>query len=145
MSGEDLEVRRELVIPADELVESASRAAGPGGQHVNKANTRVTLRWSVVGSAALTESQRSRLLERLASRLTRRGELVVHADRSRSRGRNLQSARERMAEMVREALVVEQPRVSTKPSRSSRERDREASRRRSLIKKTRLRVDPEDD
>jgi len=145
VSGEDLEVRRELVIPAAELVESASRAAGPGGQHVNKANTRVTLRWSVVESAALTEFQRSRLLERLASRLTRRGELVVHADRSRSRGRNLQSARERMAEMVREALVVEQPRVATRPSRASRERAREASRRRSLIKKTRVRVDPEDD
>jgi ribosome-associated protein len=145
VSGEDLEVRRELVIPADELVESASRAAGPGGQHVNKANTRVTLRWSVVESAALTESQRRRLLERLASRLTRRGELVVHADRSRSRGRNLQSARERMAELVREALVVEQPRVATRPTRGSRERAREASRRRSLVKKTRLRVDPEDD
>ena len=57
----DLEVRGGLVIPGDELRESASRAGGPGGQHVNKASTRVTLRWNVTRSNALTAPQRSRL------------------------------------------------------------------------------------
>jgi ribosome-associated protein len=143
--GEDLKVRSKLVIPADELVELASRAGGPGGQHVNKSNTRVTLRWSVVKSAALTEPQRNRLLERLATRLTRRGELVVHADRSRSRSHNRERARERIADIVRRALTVERSRVATRPTRGSRERSREGKQQRSVLKKKRARVRPEDD
>jgi len=143
--ADDLEIRPRLVIPAAELVELASRAGGPGGQHVNKSNTRVTLRWSVVESTALTERQRNRLLERLAPRLTRRGKLVVHADRSRSRARNRELARERIVEIVRRALAVERPRVSTQPTRASRARAREAKQQRSVIKRDRSRVRSEDD
>jgi ribosome-associated protein len=143
--ADDLEIRPRLVIPAAELVELASRAGGPGGQHVNKSNTRVTLRWSVVESTALTERQRNRLLERLAPRLTRRGKLVVHADRSRSRARNRELARERIVEIVRRALAVERPRVSTQPTRASRSRAREAKQQRSAIKRDRSRVRSEDD
>ena len=143
MRGHDLEIHRNLTIPAQELVETASRSSGPGGQHVNKTNTRVSLRWNVAASAVLSESQRRRLLARLGSALTRDGELVVHAGRSRSRAQNRQAARERLAQRVSDALRVARPRVATRASRASRERRLVAKRRRADTKQRRRRP-PED-
>ncbi len=137
MGRRDLVVRPNLVIPAAELRESASRASGPGGQHVNKTNTRVTLRWNVAESEALTEAQRRRLRERLASRLTRGGELVVHAAARRSRARNREQARERLASLVRDGLRVRRARVATKPGAAARTRAVDAKRRHSALKRSR--------
>lgn len=134
---EDLPIRRGLVIPGSELVEQASRAGGPGGQHVNKANTRVTLRWNAVRSAALAEEPRARLLARLAGRLTRRGELVVHAADERSRARNRALARDRLAALVRSGLALRRPRRPTAPTRGGRERRLEAKRHRGVRKRER--------
>lgn len=134
---DDLRVHRGLTIPASELTEQASRSSGPGGQHVNKASTRVTLRWSVSHSAILSERQRGRLQARLAARLTRDGELVVHAGRARSRTRNRDRARERLAEIVREALAATRPRVATAPTAGSRERRISSKRQRSQLKRQR--------
>lgn len=145
MSPADLIVRRDLVIPAGELRESASRAGGPGGQHVDKTSTRVTLRWRVTESAALTAVQRARLLRRLASRLTRRGELVVHARRFRSRPRNRELARERIAELVRDALAIRRPRLATRASRAARARALDAKKRRAAVKRQRRPVDRDPD
>jgi ribosome-associated protein len=132
-----LQVSPALRIPADEIHESASRSSGPGGQHVNKSETRVTLRWNVRDSAALDATQRRRLLTRLAARLTRRGHLVVHSQQFRSRARNRAVARERMAELVRAALQVQRSRVATRPSRTSVRRRLEGKRRRAAVKSTR--------
>ena len=134
---EDLPIRRGLVIPGAELVEQASRAGGPGGQHVNKSNTRVTLRWSVARSAALSEPLRARLLDRLARRLTRTGELVVHASDARSRARNRDSARTRLAALVCSGLALRRPRRPTGPTRGSRERRLATKRHRSTRKRER--------
>lgn len=142
---EDLELRPGLVIPAAELSESASRSSGPGGQHVNKTNTRVTLRWDVAGSAVLDEGQRRRILRRLETRITRAGELYVHASRHRSQGRNRELARERLAELVCEALTTRRARVATKPGRGARQRALDAKRRRSETKQRRARVRRDDD
>ena len=136
----DLPVRRGLAIPASELRESASRASGPGGQHVNKSNTRVTLRWRVAESAALSDAQRQRLLERLAGRMTRSGDLVVHAATRRSRARNRALARERLAQLVRHALRTRAPRVPTRPGARAAARALEAKRRRGATKQSRRRV-----
>jgi ribosome-associated protein len=141
----DLQIRPGLSIPGSELVETASRSSGPGGQHVNKTNTRVTLRWSVTESEALSAQQRRRLLRRLAARLTRRLQLVVHAGRFRSRARNRQLARERLAELVRDALRTRPARVPTRPSRAARERARDAKRRHSAVKRARGRVREENE
>jgi len=122
VASRDLTIRRDFVIPAAEIKEAASRAGGPGGQHVNKTSTRVTLRWNARDSAAPTPAQRKRLLERLGPRLTRSGSLVVHAGRSRSRGKNREAARERLAELVRGALRVTRRRVPTRPGKGARER-----------------------
>jgi len=144
-AGGDLRVTDDFTIPAVELHEAASRSSGPGGQHVNKASTRVTLRWRVSTSDALDPVQRRRLQRRLEHRLTRRGHLVVHAGRFRSRTRNRELARERLAELVREALHVRTRRVATRPSRSSRERTLTHKRHRASLKRNRGRVRRDDE
>lgn len=143
MSRRDLHVRRGLTIPGSELREAASRSGGPGGQHVNKASTRVTLRWNARESEAPSDLQRRRLLRRLARRLTRAGDLVVHASRHRSRSRNRELARERLAELVRDATATTRKRVPSAPSRTARQRRLDTKRHRSSIKRSRGRV-PED-
>ncbi len=124
-------------IPAAELVEQASRSGGPGGQHVNTASTRVTLRWNLRETCGLRPEAKARALVRLAKRLTRSGELVLHADAHRSRHRNRQDARERLQALVAEALVVATPRRPTKPTRASRTRRIEAKRRHGASKQGR--------
>jgi len=142
---EDLPVRPGLRIPGSELREKASRAGGPGGQHVNKTSTRVTLRWSVARSAALTEAQRVRISQRLAARLTRDGEIVVHAADERSRARNRALARERLAALVRTALAVRRPRRPTRPTVGGRERRLAAKQRRGQLKRARRPERPQED
>jgi ribosome-associated protein len=144
MRRERLEVRSDLRIPDSELDEQASRASGPGGQKVNKTSSRVTLRWSVATSEALSERQRARLLERLGARLTRAGELVLHAQSSRSQARNREHARARLVELVRGALAERTPRRPTAPTRGSRERAQTAKRSRSAQKRARARVRPDE-
>jgi len=134
---QNLRVRSDLILPGSELRETASRSGGPGGQHVNKASTRVTLRWNASASAALSDLQKRRLAARLGRRLTREGELVVHAGRFRSRTRNRELARERLAELVRDALARRTRRVATRPSASSDKRRLTAKRQRSERKRTR--------
>ena len=131
---EDLRVSRGLLIPAAELRESASRSSGPGGQHVNKASTRVTLRWNIETSRTLSDRQRARLLSRLARRLTRDGELVIHAGRARSRARNRERARERLAELVSDGLAMPRKRLATRPSAGARTRRLQQKKRRSAVK-----------
>ena len=143
MRRTDLPIHRNLVIPASELVESASRAGGPGGQHVNKTSTRVTLRWNARDSAALSAAQRVRLLARLGTRVSRSGDVVVHAGRSRSRAKNREAARERLAEIVREALRVRRRRVATRPGKAVRERRLQEKKHRGVTKRGRVR--PRDD
>ena len=144
MTRRDLEIRRNLIIPASELTESASRSGGSGGQHVNKTSTRVTLRWNVRDSAALSAAQRTRLLTRLGPRLTGSGALVVHSGRRRSRSQNREAARERLAELVRDALRVARHRVPTSPSRGAREGRLTDKKRRSQTKEHRTPPTPDD-
>lgn len=139
MRRAELRIHRNLVIPASELVESASRAGGPGGQHLNKTSTRVTLRWNVRDSAALGSGQRARLLARLGPRVTRSGDVLVHAGRFRSRAKNREAARARLAEIVREALRVTRRRVPTSAGKAARERRLQEKKHRSAIKRARSR------
>jgi ribosome-associated protein len=106
----DIPVRRGVVIPAAEIEETASRSGGPGGQHVNKSNTRVTLRWCLRESRALDPTVRRRVEERLGARVTRAGELIVHAGapplaraQPRARARAARGARARRAAHARAA------------------------------------------
>ncbi|MDP6981399.1 MAG: alternative ribosome rescue aminoacyl-tRNA hydrolase ArfB [Myxococcota bacterium] len=140
----DLVIEPWFSIPESELGEAASRARGPGGQHVNKTNTRVTLRWNVASSEAPNARQKARLLERLGARLTAQGDLVVHSDRTRSRARNREYARDRIRELVASALHEDPDRRPTRPTRASKQRTRKTKTLRSQLKKSRGRVKDRD-
>lgn len=139
----DLVIQDGIVIPAAELEITASRAGGPGGQHVNKTSSRVTLRWNLERTAALPSWLRARALRRLRRRLTRDGALIVHVDDERSQHRNREIARERLAEIVRGAIRARKQRVETSVPRAVRERRLVLKRRQGARKRERRR--PEDD
>jgi len=136
---EPLTVNARLSLPPDELDVQFAHAGGPGGQNVNKVETKVVMRFSVRESKVLGDARRERLLKRLGSRLTKDGTLVIHASRYRERSRNIEDARERLANMLRDALVDQKRRVATKPTRSSQRRRLDAKQRRSDTKRLRRR------
>jgi ribosome-associated protein len=136
-------VNDELSIPMSELSFRASRAGGPGGQHVNTSSTRVELVWDVEGSASLTEEQRTRLLEKLSNRISGEGLLLLAASGSRSQHRNREDVTERFAEIVAAALHVPKKRRKTRPGRAAREARLESKKRRSQTKKMRRPVRPD--
>ena len=139
--ADDLRVTRAIAIPEGELVESFSRAAGPGGQNVNKVASKVELRWNPAASRALGEADRAWLLERLAGRITASGDIVVRASRTRDQLRNRQEARERLVELVRQALARPRKRVATRPGRGAIERRLAGKKRRARLKHARRSLD----
>jgi ribosome-associated protein len=126
-----------LSIPDEEVSFATSRSGGPGGQNVNKLETRVTVRFDLAGSTVLSEEQKARLRERLATRITRDGVLQVTSQRHRSQGANRDAAVERFAELLRESLREEPPRKKTRPSRAAKARRLDAKRRQSQRKRER--------
>ncbi|HEX2220362.1 MAG TPA: alternative ribosome rescue aminoacyl-tRNA hydrolase ArfB [Gemmatimonadales bacterium] len=133
-----------LRLPLAELEYRATRSGGPGGQHVNTSSTRVEVWWDVRSSPALTEEQRGRLLERLASRLDGEGRLRIVASDSRSQLRNREAATERLRETIAAGLAVPKTRKRTKPSRAAKAARLTAKRRRSATKRDRRPPAPED-
>ena len=134
---EPLRVSNRLTLPAEELRVSFARSGGPGGQNVNKVASKAVLRFSVRRSAALSEAQRHLLLQRLGSRLTGEGEVVIHASRFREQARNLEDARERLAELLHGALAAPRTRKRTRPTRGSQKRRLESKRQRGQLKRDR--------
>lgn len=112
-------VSSELSIPRFELTLRATRAGGPGGQHVNTSSTRVELTWNLDRSRAVSDQQRRRLQEKLAARLDAQGNVRVVASSFRSQLRNRQDAEDRLAALIRRALAVPKTRRKTRPSRSA--------------------------
>jgi ribosome-associated protein len=134
---DDLRVNGWLVIPGRELHERFSRSSGPGGQSVNTADSRVELSFDVEHSAVLPDWARTRITERLASRLAG-GVLTVVASEQRYQLANRQNARARLAALLQDGVAPPQRRrVPTRPSRGSNERRLEAKRNRSSIKRGR--------
>jgi len=125
------------MIPDEELSFTTSRSSGPGGQNVNKLETRVTVRFDVAGSPRLTEEQRQRIQERLATRITRDGVLHVTSQKHRTQGENRETAAVRLRELVAEALREEIPRKATRVSRAAKKRRVDAKKRRGQRKRER--------
>jgi ribosome-associated protein len=124
-------------IPAQELTVRATKSGGPGGQHVNTSSTRVEVVWNARASTALTDDERTRLEQRLATKLDARGNLRVVAADTRSQSQNRALALARLAALVRNGLVVPKVRRATKPSRGEKERRLDEKKRRSHIKRDR--------
>lgn len=143
--NEDLVLPGGIEIPAREIEVSYSRSSGPGGQHVNKTETRVSLRFAALHSPSLTEESRRRLREKLGSRLTAGGEILVHCDRHRDRSRNHAEALARLRAILSAALYRPRKRRPTRPTRSSVERRLDHKRRQSSRKRDRRRPRRDDD
>ncbi len=138
-------VTDDLEIAGTELVFSTSRSSGPGGQNVNKVNTRVTLLFDLEGSASLSEEQRMLLRQRLPGRINKGGVLRVVSQRHRTQLANRDAAVQRFVELVREALTEVPERVPGAPPRRANERRLETKRRRGRLKRERTpNVDVED-
>jgi ribosome-associated protein len=139
-----LEITPALRLPLAELDYRATRAGGPGGQHVNTSSTRIEVWWDVRASLALTEEQRARLLDRLGNRLDGEGRLRMVASESRSQLRNREAATERLRATVAAALAVPKARKRTRPSRAAKAARLAAKRRRSATKRDRRPPTPDE-
>ncbi len=133
-----------IFLPLSELEFSFARSSGPGGQHVNRAETKVELRWDVAASPTLDERQRAALHERLASYLTSEGVLLLTSGETRSQLRNRESVIARLQALVRDALRPRRSRRATKPSAGARAQRLEHKRQASEKKSRRRRPNPRD-
>ena len=129
-----IRINDRISIGEDELTERFIRAAGPGGQNVNKLASAVQLRFDVRRSPSLPEDVRARLEQLAGKRLTREGVLVIAAQRHRTQERNRRDALDRLIELIERAAVAPVPRRATKPTKASRERRLDTKKRRSSVK-----------
>ena len=111
-----------LVIPEAELRWTAVRASGPGGQNVNKVASKIDLRFDFEGCLALSDELKHRLRMKAAARLDAEGQIQITSQLTRNQPDNLEDARQKLAELVRSALVVPKARRKTKPSRAKKAR-----------------------
>ena len=132
-----LVVNARLQIPLREFQFTFARSSGPGGQNVNKLNTKALLRWPVMTSPSLPETVRRRLVAKHRRRITSEGDLLVTSQRFRDAGRNVADCLEKLRAMLAEAAVAPKPRRPTKPTRASVRRRLEQKRRRSRKKEQR--------
>jgi ribosome-associated protein len=130
----DIVVTPRIVIPSEELTEQFVRSSGAGGQNVNKVSSKVELRWTPQTSSALSFDDRAYLLTKLGGRLTLDGELIITSDKYRDQPRNRADAAEKLAAIVRTALLRPKPRKKTKPSRGAKERRIKAKKQRGETK-----------
>lgn len=137
MDETSLRITPHLLIPLSEITFRTSRSGGPGGQNVNKLETKVEILFDVLRSPFLTELQRSIILERLKDRIDSSGVMRVTAQQSRSQYQNKQLALERLLHLLRTALRPRKPRIKTKPTRGAKERRMQAKRHRSEKKRLR--------
>jgi len=131
-------------IPVTEFTFRATRAGGPGGQHVNRSSTRIELWWNVLASPSLTEEERARLRSVLDHRIDGDGWIRVVSSATRSQLKNRDAAVTRLQKLVAEALVPPRPRRKTRPPRAAAERRLEEKKRRSATKAKRRRPPAEE-
>lgn len=132
-----LRIKENVIVPHSELEVTASRSGGAGGQHVNRASTRITVRWNVKNSNALSDEQKQWVLKKLENRLTTDGDLIIHNSESRSQQHNKKLAFDRLVDIIRRALHVPKKRMKTRVSQLAIEKRLQEKSIRSDIKKTR--------
>ena len=138
-----LDVGDAIAIPLDEFQFETSRSGGPGGQNVNKVNSKVQLRWTPAASPSLPEPVKARLLKAVAGRLTREGELLIASTRTRDQARNADDCLEKLRALIEAALRPPKSRRATRPTLASKKRRVESKQRRSDTKRGRRAPDPD--
>jgi ribosome-associated protein len=118
----DLVVSARVVIPAAELEWSFARSSGPGGQNVNKVNSKAVLRWNPIASSALPLPVRDRFLARYGARLTEAGDLVISSDERRDQPQNVESCLDKLRELIQSVIAAPRPRKPTKPTKGAHRR-----------------------
>jgi ribosome-associated protein len=136
-----IEINRNLSIPEHELRFTTARSGGPGGQHVNKVSSRVTLWFNVAESPSLSVFQKRRIMSRLATRINQAGELRVVSQQHRSQMANREAAVERFATLLRDALVQEKPRQKTTIPEAAKRRRVDEKKQRGQVKQHRAKRD----
>jgi len=134
---EDLIISPRVSILAGEFEWSFARSSGPGGQNVNKVNSKAILRWRPMDSPSLPDDVRQRFLTRFGSKLTEDGDLVIASDEYRDQPKNIAASLEKLREMIRLVLVSPRKRKATKPSLGSKRRRLEGKQRQSEKKQGR--------
>jgi ribosome-associated protein len=132
-----IEITDRITIPDHEVTFTAARSSGPGGQHVNKVSSRITLHFNILASQSLSAAQKQRLLSRLRTRISKDGVLRVVAQKHRSQAANRQAAVARFIDLVQEALAPSRPRLPTAPSPVVQERRLQEKRQHSQLKQQR--------
>jgi ribosome-associated protein len=135
-----VEITPSLSLPDRDLTWSFVRASGPGGQNVNKVATAAQLRFDLSGTEALEPAVKARLRSLAGRRVSEDGALIIMARNQRTQEGNRREALERLAELVRRALVPPKPRRATRPTRASRERRLERKTQRQGTKRLREKV-----
>lgn len=131
---------KKFTLPYVEFEFTFVRSSGPGGQNVNKVNSKAVLRWKIEDSPSLDVGVRHRLLEKLASRISVDGDLIVMSDRYRDQKQNKDDCIEKLMKLVDDALTVQKARKKTKPTKGSERRVKEAKTKNSDKKKMRGKV-----
>lgn len=137
-------ITTEIKIAEHEFEFSYARSSGPGGQNVNKVNSKALLRWTPAHSGSLSDAVRSRFLARFATRLTTEGDIVITSDRHRDQIKNRDDCLEKLRQMILEVAHPPRPRRKTKPKRSSIEKRKRVKRHVGEKKRQRGRVKGED-
>ncbi|MBN2341121.1 MAG: aminoacyl-tRNA hydrolase [Deltaproteobacteria bacterium] len=136
---ESLPINDQLTIPGNELWVTASLSGGPGGQHVNKVHSRITLHWNVHTSTAVSDIVRTEIVYRLENRISNDGILHISVDSHRSQHRNREEARTRLAALIASAIQPQKKRIPTRISLLAKRRRLNAKRHRGLAKQMRKR------
>lgn len=132
-----LVINSRIVIPASELATAFARSSGPGGQNVNKVNSKAILRWNLRASTAVPDDVKLRFEACFPTRISQAGEVVVSSEAYRDQGRNLADCYDKLRQLVQAATIVPRQRKKSKPTYSSIQ-DRLANKRhRSQVKKQR--------
>jgi ribosome-associated protein len=132
-----IEITKNIYINEDELIFKASRSGGPGGQNVNKVNTRITLFFNVAGCDSFSEIQKKRILSRLSTRADKGGVIRIVSQKFRTQKANRIATVERLQKLLSDALKARPVRKKTKVPYAAKQRRLEEKRRRSLLKKQR--------